>query len=158
MRIAVTGHRPNKLGNEYGYDGTYTAFIKNELQIIIDQYNPTQMISGMAQGVDTIWAVLAIKNKIPLVAAIPCVNHDAKWPQKAKDIYATIIKRASKSHYVNGGAYTNTCMQDRNMWMVDNCDILVAIWDGSSGGTANCVRYARSLRRQIKIIIIDPKP
>jgi uncharacterized phage-like protein YoqJ len=36
-------------------------------------------------------------------------------------------------------------MQRRNEWMVDHCDILYAFWDGTSGGTANCVKYAAQI-------------
>ncbi|WP_188052008.1 hypothetical protein [Azospirillum sp. Sh1] len=40
-------------------------------------------------------------------------------------------------------------MNTRNEWMVDHSDRLLALWDGSQGGTANCVRYARGLGRPI---------
>jgi uncharacterized phage-like protein YoqJ len=46
-------------------------------------------------------------------------------------------------------------MQDRNKWMVDHCDALVAIWNGTSGGTANCVKYALSVNKPI--VMINPK-
>ena len=46
-------------------------------------------------------------------------------------------------------------MQKRNEYMVDKCDILLAVWDGSAGGTNNCVKYARKLDKEI--IIIDPR-
>ena len=46
-------------------------------------------------------------------------------------------------------------MQERNEWMVNNCDVLIAVWDGTSGGTANCVKYAESL--QLDIRRINPK-
>lgn len=46
-------------------------------------------------------------------------------------------------------------MQKRNEWMVDNCDILIAVWDKSPGGTKNCVDYAESKKKQI--IYINPK-
>ena len=35
----------------------------------------------------------------------------------------------------------------RNRAMVDDCDLLIAIWDGSPGGTANCVEYAERVLR-----------
>jgi uncharacterized phage-like protein YoqJ len=34
-------------------------------------------------------------------------------------------------------------MQRRNEWMVERADVILALWNGSSGGTANCVAYAR---------------
>jgi uncharacterized phage-like protein YoqJ len=37
----------------------------------------------------------------------------------------------------------NRAMQRRNEWMVDRADKLVALWDGSWGGTFNCIEYAR---------------
>ena len=38
--------------------------------------------------------------------------------------------------------------------MYDKTDILIAVWDGSKGGTANCVRYMKKLGKEI--IRIDP--
>jgi len=46
-------------------------------------------------------------------------------------------------------------MNERNIWMVDNCDFLISVWDGTSGGTKNCVDYAISKKKDI--IRIDPK-
>lgn len=153
MRIAVTGHRPNKLGGEYLYDGPYTDFIRNQLMGIIKTYRPTQMISGMAQGVDTIWAIIAIKLGIRLVAAIPCYNQCMKWPPISQNLYRTILKSVAKEDkYFLSERYTNTCMDDRNKWMVNNCDLLVAVWDGTSGGTANCIHYAQQVGKEIKYI------
>lgn len=38
--------------------------------------------------------------------------------------------------------------------MVALADKVISVWDGSSGGIANCVRYAK--RRCKAVIIIDP--
>jgi len=43
----------------------------------------------------------------------------------------------------------------RSEWMVQNCDLLVAYWDGSDGGTGNCVKYAKSVGRDVAIV--NPK-
>lgn len=45
-------------------------------------------------------------------------------------------------------------MQKRNEYMVNLADKVIAVWGGSSGGTANCVRYAKSVGKEI--IIIKP--
>ena len=45
-------------------------------------------------------------------------------------------------------------MQKRNEWMVDNCDAVIAVWDGAPGGTANTVDYARKLGKSV--LVIDP--
>lgn len=53
------------------------------------------------------------------------------------------------------GGYAPAKMQIRNEYMVENCDLLIAVWDKSDGGTANCVKYAKSQRKNI--IYINPK-
>jgi len=40
-------------------------------------------------------------------------------------------------------------MQTRNIWMVDNCDLVLALWDGSDGGTGNCIKYANKIGKPI---------
>ena len=39
--------------------------------------------------------------------------------------------------------------QRRNEFMVDAADVLAAFFDGSQGGTANCVRYAQRVGKKI---------
>jgi hypothetical protein len=38
--------------------------------------------------------------------------------------------------------------------MVDRCDIVIAAWDGSRGGTGHCVEYARHKKKEI--IVLTP--
>jgi uncharacterized phage-like protein YoqJ len=155
MTIALTGHRPDKLGGEYDYVGPYTTSVRDTLQLLIEKHKPKLMITGMAQGADTIWAILAIKNKIDFIAAIPFEGQEKKWPEKAQKLYRTIIYNTlCRRVVVSEGGYDSKKMQIRNIWMVDNCDALIAVWDGSPGGTKNCVDYAKSQRR----IILPVRP
>jgi len=156
MKIAITGHRPSKLGNDYDLISPLIIKIKSQLQDYIDYTNPNALISGMALGIDILWAELAIENKIPLIAAIPCFNQDKMWPEKSKIRYNKILhSEFTDIHYVTQTEYTPFCMQKRNEWMVDNCDLLIAVWDGTSGGTANCVKYAKQKSKSIKRIDIN---
>jgi len=160
MKIAITGHRPNKLGNDYDLTSDLVKKIKYEIQHIITQINQPgsnlELITGMALGIDTLFAQIAIENKIPFTAAIPCINQDKMWIQKYKDLYHSILKhRLCSIIYVSDKEYDLECMNKRNEWMVNNCDLLIAVWDGTSGGTANCVKYAKKKKKHI--IQIDLK-
>ena len=42
--------------------------------------------------------------------------------------------------------------QERNRQIVDNCDILLAIWDGKSHGTKNTLVYARKVNKPTFLI------
>ena len=46
-------------------------------------------------------------------------------------------------------------MQKRNEYMVNSCSELIAIFDNSPGGTANCIKYATE--KGVKIVQINPK-
>ena len=100
MKIAVTGHRPNKL---YGYhltDNKYTL-MKENFKKLLKENNCTEAITGMALGVDTIFAlaVLELKDEgydIKLHCAIPCNRQCSKWNQESIDMYYDILQKADK--------------------------------------------------------------
>ena len=154
MRIAITGHRPSKFNNDYDLTSPLILRIKEKLQGIIDEKKPTIIISGMALGIDTLWAKLAMENSIPLFAVIPCVGQEKVWPEKSRIVYNMLLQYASNKQVMQQ-KYTSSCMQERNIRMVDMCDLLIGVWDGTSGGTGNCMKYAKSIKKDI--IIINPK-
>ena len=157
VRIAVTGHRPSKLGNEWDGIGDYSDRITGTLQKIIKdhRHESTIGISGLALGVDMLWAELLIRNKIPFIGAVPCVGQETKWSYDQRKRYNKIINHPlCELKIITASLYQPGVMQIRNTWMVDNCDLLVGIWDGSPGGTANCIEYAKKVER--KTLIFKP--
>jgi uncharacterized phage-like protein YoqJ len=162
MKAAVTGHRPNKLGGEYSpYKGPYSNHIREQLIKFINEMKPTLMISGMALGVDTIWALLAIEFNIPLLCAIPFEGQESVWQKKDKELYHEILIKATIVKYTGTPGYEHYKMDVRNKYMVDYLgdpdDMLVAVYNGDkSGGTFNCVEYAKSQKKLIHYI--NPKP
>lgn len=160
MIIAVTGHRPNKL---WGYNLDHLNYNKlaSNLKTALLSNDCTHAISGMALGVDTVFAKVVLRLRdsahldIKLECAIPCLNHSSKWFGESIKEYNKILNLADKVTYVTNEEYNNWCMQKRNEYMVDKCDLLLAVWDGSSGGTGNCVKYAK--KKDKNIYIIDPK-
>jgi uncharacterized phage-like protein YoqJ len=158
--IAFTGHRPNKIGGYNPANPLRVAVkeaIKQALQRAISKFGESHsivVISGGALGVDQDAASVAYSLNLPFIVAVPCQGQDSKWPAESKDRYAKMLSYASEVVMVYNGPYNHTCMQDRNKWMVDHCDALVAVWDGTSGGTANCVNYAVSVAKPI--VMINP--
>lgn len=163
--VAVTGHRPAKLG---GFDplpttpkGRLQQWIRDELEgrlvALQDEHGAAlQAISGMALGVDQWFAEACRSLSIPFIAAIPFDGQETPWPWPARAKYAELLADAREVVVVSGGGYGPWKMQARNRWMVDRADILLAVWDGSSGGTAHCVKYAMSQDRKIDRIQWTP--
>lgn len=137
MRIAATGHRPARLRGE-------EKFIKEWINEIFTQYDCTAAISGMAQGVDQIFAQAAIEKNIPLICCYPYRKNffhqeEKKILNKAKDIkFISEIYTGNRVYWL------------RDKYMVDNCDLLLAVWDGvEAGGTWLTVNYAQKIGKPI---------
>ena len=153
MILAVTGHRPDKLGG-YDFYNPVRVWIREQLRHKLIAHKPSYIISGMALGVDQDWAHVGLEQGIPFLAAIPFVGQESAWPAESKRYYKELLACANWLQVVSDGGYAAWKMQRRNEWMVDHCDLLIAVWDGSSGGTGNCVRYAKKVNRPYERI--DP--
>jgi uncharacterized phage-like protein YoqJ len=154
-KACFTGHRPNKCG---GYkDNPIAENIKKNLKIeiekaIADGY--THFISGGALGVDQ-WAaqiVLELKQQnknLYLIIARPFPSQDLQWPNDSKKVFLKICENADLVIDVNPDPYAAWKMQARNKWMIDKSSLVIAVWDGSNGGTGNAVQYAKSKNKNI---------
>lgn len=142
--IAFTGHRPNKL---YGYDlgNEGNTNLKERIKAQLIELNPKGCISGMALGVDTLGAMACNELGIKWSAAIPFKGQECRWPMESQKHYYQLLDTAHSVHVISEGGYSANKMQIRNQWMVDNCNVLLAVWNGSNGGTGNCVAYANSI-------------
>ena len=159
---AFTGHRPKFF--PWGYDESDSRcvelrkpFFQQIRCLVVHGY--TDFLSGMAIGVD-IWAAQAVLDlreehpKLKLHCILPCVGQEKMWDPEIKKLYYSIIKQADSRVYVNRNYYKN-CMLDRNRFMVDHSDLLLAVYAGiSRSGTASTVDYARNQGKEI--LILDP--
>jgi len=142
MILAVTGHRPQKLGG-YGRPALERLY-KVALQEL-SVPGPTKVLTGMALGWDTAVALACFKLDLPYVACVPCEGQEKLWPAESQERYKKLLAGAEEAIMVSEGPYHPNCMMDRNIYMVDHCEKLVAMWDGKeSGGTWNCIEYART--------------
>lgn len=160
VSVSFTGHRPNKIG---GYENEIPEqvektknWIEETTRKIIEKFDDIHFISGGAQGVD-LWAAEIVlqhkeeyKNKnITLTMAIPCPQFGEKWPIETRNILNYYNSVADRQIYVRSSYTGPIVLQIRNEWMVNRSDIVLAVWDGSAGGTRNCFVYAKDLDKRI---------
>ena len=101
---------------------SFMAYMTHLILIKARQYGKVRGITGMALGVDQLFAMAALKAKeqckdIYIHAAIPCVNHSSRWPKKAQDIYNKILSGCDGVYHVHNVPYNNSCMQEGNEYM-----------------------------------------
>ncbi|MDD4002611.1 MAG: SLOG family protein [Clostridia bacterium] len=160
-KICFTGYRPHKMPfdmNEKDKDFLEFCFKAQKLIEAQIELGNKYFISGMAQGSDLVLAeiVIKLKQKYPdvfLECALPFRHQSKKWTEKFKSAYDSIINKCDKITIISE-KYTALCFMQRNKYMVDCCDIVIAVYDGKKGGTHFTCQYAQKKGRQI--IILNP--
>lgn len=145
MIVCGTGHRPDKLG---GYTDDVFEDLVWEATEWLKANQPRLVISGGALGWDQALAQAAIDLGIELTLALPFPGFEDRWPQASKNKLYGMMNQANV-HYVCAEGYAGWKMQERNKWMVDHADVVLALWNGTPGGTSNCVKYAESKKKPI---------
>lgn len=152
-----TGHRPAKLPWRYDESDprckTLKAKIKDAVELAYEQ-GYRHFLCGMAMGCDLYFceSVLTLRQQHPDVtveAAIPCPTQADTWPANQRARYRDLVDACDFETMVSS-AYTPSCMQRRNRYMVDHASLLIAAFDGSSGGTRYTVEYA--MKRGLDIV------
>lgn len=144
---AVTGHRVLS-----------SDFSKEELRAALRALAAAGVrtfLCGMALGFDLLCAeeVLLLREELPvrLVACIPCADQAARYPKFARERYERILDRCDERAVLHE-RYCDGCMFERNRYMVDRADLLLAYFTGRRGGTKYTVGYAE--KRGIPVYLI----
>lgn len=169
MIISTTGHRPNGLPKEYGYNLNNEAWtkLKEYIEATIEECykyaTPNEeltLVTGMALGVDTaFWEVAAKLRKnnpnIRIEAALPFIGQEKKWTEESQKQYKQMLSESDKVTIVSEGGFAKYKMMARNRYMVNKSDIVIAVICKETGGTAQCVKYAKEHNKVV--IEINPQ-
>jgi len=162
ISCAFTGHRPARFsfGNNENDERCVKlkAVLKEQIAALADA-GIRMFYSGMAIGVDQ-WAaeiVLDLKRRrkdLYLAAILPCETQADRWSEKSRERYFNLLAECDDVKTLNH-RYTDTCMKERDRFMVDCAGYLLAVFDGNNkGGTAYTIGYAKEKERSI--ITIHP--
>ena len=152
MVLAFTGHRPEKL--PWGFDETdpRCAALKRQIHDAVraaagEGYDV--FLCGMARGCDTWFAEAVLSLGLRLEAYLPCPSQADRWSDADRQRQTALLLRCAAVYMVEP-AYSQGCMLRRNRRMVDECDALLTVYDGSPGGTGATVDYARRRGKEIR--------
>ncbi len=149
--LAVTGHRPEKLG---GYGGDAISRVDLfAIETLRSRSPPAEVITGMALGWDQSIALACYALSIPFAAYVPFDGQESRWPLASQREYRRLLAIASRVVVVSPGGYAPWKMHARNAAMVRDCHTLVALWNGDeTGGTAACWAVAvRAGRERVNV-------
>lgn len=148
--LAVTGHRPKKLGVSDPYGEVTTMALYHTAVLMLNKLAPTWVWTGMALGWDMAVAQAAVDLRIPFYAAIPFLEQPNRWPRASRERYNTFLEKAAGIEVIGTQEQWREAMTARNEFMVTCADHVAALLrPGTKGGTADCVIYARSNGRPV---------
>lgn len=153
-RVMVTGHRPQGMTPEQ------TEFAKRALKAIGRQlkkdFGTVEAISGMALGVDTWWAIIALNLNLELAAYIPFPQQPKPWWEADKKRW-TELRKAATREVVCAEEFSVRALHIRNDAMIKAADLAIAVWSPSvlSGGTSSAVKKIRKINMPMILVDLD---
>ena len=158
---AFTGHRPNKYPylsdeNSPEYRRALSELEKEADKAVEEGF--THFVCGGALGADTLAAKLFLRKReankeLTLEIVAPCDGQDKFWPESDRRVYRDILEKADVVTWVSED-YTPFCIRERNCFMVELAERLIAFYDGTKGGTRMTVQFA--LEKGIEVRIVKP--
>ncbi|MFE4859539.1 hypothetical protein [Streptomyces sp. NPDC056670] len=152
-RIGVTGHRD--------IPPEAVAEIRDRLRALLCGHDGSlEALSSLATGADQLFAAIALECGAALTVVIPSGDYETGFADAAELArYRGLKRRASQEVDLGYPHSTDEAYYAAGAYIADNCDRLVAVWDGlparGLGGTGDIVRYARSLGRPVTVIWRD---
>lgn len=109
----------------------------------------THFITGMAEGIDLMAAEIVLE----LRAARPEITLECALPYRKNGSrkFHEVLNKADAVTIVSD-TYHSACMRIRNRYMVDHSDMVLAVFNGSSGGTKQTIEYARIMEKKVQIL------
>lgn len=159
---SLNGHIPITLGITGHRDIHPDAFnhISDQLTAVFKHFKhqypdtPLILISPLAEGADQLTAEIACKLQIELYAVLPMPEEEYKNDFDKTDVIenfnSLLTKAAHRRTLTDFDPKTQRelCYANVGKWVVDQCDVLIALWDGNknelTGGTGEIVHYALS--------------
>lgn len=148
--IGVTGHT--------NITNATTRLVRAEIVDILES-KPGDItgLTCLARGADQSFADAVIDVGGSLIVVVPAHDYfdaitDSAAQERCRQYLATATSKVTMDHETSGpNAYF-----DASRYLIDHCDLLLAVWDGSapsgSGGTADAVDYAREHGRMVTVV------
>ena len=156
-----TGHRPDKLPWGFDEGDSRCLALKHSLARELEglyRRGFRHFISGMALGCDLYFAeaVLALREQHPdltVEGAVPCPTQADSWRSDQRQRWRDILARCDLETVIQQ-RYDRFCMFRRDRYMVDRSAAVLAVFNGTPGGTQYTLNYA--MEKKLEILLLDP--
>jgi hypothetical protein len=149
-RIGVTGHR--------GIPPEGYAHIRAGMHAVLRGHEGSmEALSSLAAGADQLFADIALACGAELTVVIPSGDYEDGFTVPDELAHFQHLRgRATREVQLAFPYATDEAYYAAGAYIADNCDRLLAVWDGHParglGGTGDIVRYARHLGKPVTVI------
>lgn len=126
MKLAIVGSRNLTNEQEIRIEGIIEHVVRGLYKDSTDMHTQCQIVSGGAKGVDSVAKTMAGYFEVPYIEFLP------DWDKHGKS--AGLI---------------------RNKQIVNECDKLIAFWDGESRGTQHSINLAKEAGKLLAVFYIN---
>jgi hypothetical protein len=150
--IGITGHR--------GLSERTELLVAAALRDEVARYADDQLVgvSAIADGADSLFATAVLDAGGDLVVVVPARRYRESLPAAQQPVYDALLGRAVRVIALDHEDPTTAAYMDAALRMLDEIDLLVAVWDGEPargfGGTAQVVDAAE--KRHLPVTVIWP--
>ena len=154
MIVGDTGHQ--ELTDAGGWRS-----LRALLAVVLDQMPPPLVgVTSLAAGADQLFAEQILGRGGELHVVVPFPGYADRFSGVDRTRYHRLLKAAVEVLVLPRSGSDEDCYMAAGQYIVDHCELLVAIWDGRParglGGTADVVAYAR--RRAVPVRRLDASP
>ncbi|HXI22241.1 MAG TPA: hypothetical protein VNG71_00095 [Pyrinomonadaceae bacterium] len=152
MRLGISGHQD--ISREVA------AYVRPILiRLVNEQKDNVVGVSSLAAGADQLFATVILEHGGSVHSIIPSHGYERTFKDpESLDQFKSLLARAQKIETLDYPEPSEEAFLDAGRHVVDNSDLLIAVWDGQpaagKGGTADIVDYAR--RRGVEMIVVWP--
>jgi hypothetical protein len=150
-RVGCTGHQNLSAATRRDVAMAITAILASETD------EDLVGLCSLAEGADQLFAFAVLASGGQLHAVIPSKDYEQGFQSgRARTTYTALLGLAASSKVLAFDAPTEDAFLAAGHEVADQCDLLLAVWDGQGaggkGGTADVVAYARERGIETRII------
>ena len=132
--------------------------ICSELLSLKHKHDVNIMLNSIAKGADQLCAEIGIALGYELVCPLPFDDYRGDFAGNDLTVYDKLISESKSVIMVSNIKNKDDAYLAAGKYVVDNCDVLIAIWDRAQQtsicGTMAIMNYAKE--KQKKVIVISP--
>jgi hypothetical protein len=164
LAIAIVGHRPERITDASAVSARLAdtlETIATALRKIGDDRPLPRLVSALAEGADRMGAHAALALGMPLDVVLPfrpCEYEQDFATQASLREFRALLNQAASVIALDGAEAARERAYDAvGMALLDNADLLVAVWDGGPGrgrgGTREVI--AEAARRAMPVVVLS---